>query len=358
MKKTFFTKWMIVFVSIFSLQISPVMAQQVVKLTFTSPYAPIFSWLKEMQDSFYSAVNKDLEASGNKYKIEWNIATAGTLAKIPATLDAMSNGIADVGHLHPVFEEVRLGPANVGYHTPFSGADHNIGTQFSHKLHLENPKVIAKWDALNLVYIDCVSLDEYGLFSTKPIKSLADLKGMKVGAAGPQLRWIEGTGSVPVTTSGAAVFNDMKSGVIDAAFMPIILAVNAKLHTVAPHLLKAKMGSVSTVYLTVNKPKWNTLPKEVQHAIRAGGANWQANYMKTIDKLSSEALATITKDGGTIIEMSADERQKWANSLPPLGIDWATEAEKNGHPGREILSSYMNTLRTAGIKPARDWDKK
>jgi hypothetical protein len=63
MKKTFFSKWMIIFVSIFSLQISPVMAQQVVKLTFTSPYAPIFSWLKEMQDSFYFAVNKDLEAS-------------------------------------------------------------------------------------------------------------------------------------------------------------------------------------------------------------------------------------------------------------------------------------------------------
>ena len=128
-------------------------AQQAVKLTFTSPYAPIFSWLKEMQDSFYPTVNKELEAQGGKYKIEWNIAMSGTLAKIPATLDAMSNGIADIGHLHPVFEEVRLGSANVGFYAPFSGADHRFATEFSHRLHLDNPMVKAKWDSQNLVYI-------------------------------------------------------------------------------------------------------------------------------------------------------------------------------------------------------------
>jgi len=333
-------------------------AQQAVKLTFTSPYAPIFSWLKEMQDSFYPTVNKELEAQGGKYKIEWNIAMSGTLAKIPATLDAMSNGIADIGHLHPVFEEVRLGSANVGFYAPFSGADHRFATEFSHRLHLDNPIVKAKWDSQNLVYINSVSLDEYAFFSTKPIKSLADIKGIKVGASGPQLRWIEGTGSAPVTTSGAAAYNDLKSGVIDAVILPIILAVNAKVHTVAPNVLRAQIGSVSTVYLTANKQKWITLPREVQAAIQAGGTAWQANYLKTIDSQFADALAIITKDGGNIHEMSAAERQKWAQSLQPLGLEWARAADKNGHPGQQILTAYMDALRKKNGQLPRDWDKR
>jgi TRAP-type C4-dicarboxylate transport system substrate-binding protein len=172
------------------------------------------------------------------------------------------------------------------------------------------------------------------------------------------LRWIEGTGSAPVTTSGAAAYNDLKSGVIDAVILPIILAVNAKVHTVAPNVLRAQIGSVSTVYLTANKQKWATLPKEVQTAIQAGGTVWQANYMKTVDTQFAEALALITKDGGNIHEMSATERQKWAQSLQPLGLEWARAADKNGHPGQQILTAYMDALRKKNGQLPRDWDKR
>ena len=36
---------------------------------------------------------------------------------------------------------------------------------------------------------------------------------------------------------------------------------------------------------------------------------------------------------------------------------WAADAESRGLPGKAFMKAYMEGLRAAGEKPARDWDK-
>jgi hypothetical protein len=36
---------------------------------------------------------------------------------------------------------------------------------------------------------------------------------------------------------------------------------------------------------------------------------------------------------------------------------WVEAMEKKGVPAKQIMIDYMAALRSAGAKPARDWDK-
>jgi hypothetical protein len=59
--------------------------------------------------------------------------------------------------------------------------------------------------------------------------------------------------------------------------------------------------------------------------------------------------------GGTIVVMSADERQAWADSMPNIAAEWAADLDATGAPGTDMLVAYMNKLGAAGFTPLRDW---
>ena len=60
---------------------------------------------------------------------------------------------------------------------------------------------------------------------------------------------------------------------------------------------------------------------------------------------------------GHTYELPRAEQEKWAKALPNIAEEWADRADKAGLPGHKVLSAYMDTLRAAGAKPVRDWDK-
>ncbi len=59
----------------------------------------------------------------------------------------------------------------------------------------------------------------------------------------------------------------------------------------------------------------------------------------------------------TISELPDGDRQKWVDALPDIAGEWAAAAEAKGLPGKAFMKAYMDGLRAAGEKPARDWDK-
>ena len=44
-------------------------------------------------------------------------------------------------------------------------------------------------------------------------------------------------------------------------------------------------------------------------------------------------------------------------SMRNVAQDWAKQVEASGSPGRQMLATYMDTMRKNGAKPARDWDR-
>ncbi len=337
---------------------TPALAQnKPIRLTFASGYPATFAWTDEQINGFLPDVNKRLEAAGSANRIQWNVAVGGTLATLPNMLDAMSTGLADVGHVVHLFEPVRLPLQNVVSAAPFGTTDPRLATKVLHEMQKTNAAMQKSWDTLGLVYLTSFSFDSYLLMSSFPIKSITDLKGRKVAAAAANLPWLDGTGAIPVSGTMGTAYNDIKSGVFDAAVNSGMLSIGGKLHEVAPHIVRTGFGAINAFDLVANKARWSKLPADVQKAIQEASDAFQTRMVERIVKETANAFAAMEKDGAKISDLSPEAQAAWAASLPNIADKWAAGLEAKGLPARQVLAEYMKRLQDGGAKPARDWTR-
>jgi hypothetical protein len=43
--------------------------------------------------------------------------------------------------------------------------------------------------------------------------------------------------------------------------------------------------------------------------------------------------------------------------MPNIAKEWADALEKDGQPGRKVLTTYMDEVRALGVPIARHWDR-
>jgi len=73
---------------------------------------------------------------------------------------------------------------------------------------------------------------------------------------------------------------------------------------------------------------------------------------------AAESRDAFVASGGTIVELSAEERAAWANAIPNIAAEWAAELDGRGEPGSEMLNAYLAKLAAAGYSGVRDWGAK
>ncbi len=332
-------------------------AQQTLRLTFASGYPPTFIFVQEMQRSFAEEMNRELARKGNRYRIEWNFALAGTLARIPGMLEAMETGQAEFGHVAHLFAPGKLPLQNVDAYTPFALPDHRNAGRVAQELIRDVPAVREQYTRLGLVQLSDFPIDDYVLVSKVPINSMADLRGRKVGGAGANLNWLQGTGAAGVATTGAQAYTDLKNGVFDALLAPLSFVLNAKYHEVAPHIVRLNVASLNAGQIVANRAAYDKLPPEVREAAVAAAATFRTRYNDALDKALADVEKTLTAAGAKFSTLPAAERARWAASLPDLAGNWARELDAKGLPGTAVVKAHMAAVRRAGLEPARAWDR-
>lgn len=332
-------------------------AAETIKLTAISGFPPVASWVKVFKEYFMAGVDSRLAAAG-KYKIEWNEGFAGTIAKPRGELEAMQAGLGDIGIVVTAFHVDKVPLYNISFVTPFVTTDLPLATKAYQKLSREFPAFHETWGRFNQVPIGASgTVDEYVIVSKAPVKSFADLKGKKIASAGPNLRWIEGSGAAPINSNVTAYYNDLKTGVINGAIVWGEAAGTFKIGEVAPYMLRAGLGAVISFEITVNKDVWGRLPEAVKNTLREVGSGYGDAMAKLVAISSVDGVAKFKATGGTVTDLPLDQRKEWATRLPDIAGQWVDEMQKKGLPGRAILSSYMEFMRTNNQPILRQWDK-
>ena len=235
-------------------------AQQVIKITAMDGYPERALWVKEFIEFYMPEVDKRLAKTG-KYKIEWQKAFGGQIVKPRGEFDGLKSGLGDMAIITTVFYEDKLPLNNVPYFTPFSSANPKIVAKIIDDLGNKFPAFHKQFTDYNQVVLTNFStIDDYGIFATKPIKGLADLKGMKLDAAGANALYIKPVGAVGVAGSLVFYYNDVKTGVADGAIIWMEAAITFKIGEVAPNYLKAGFGTGVNKAITVNLDFWKKLP--------------------------------------------------------------------------------------------------
>jgi C4-dicarboxylate-binding protein DctP len=336
---------------------APAQAQKTINLTAIDGYPPKAMWVDRFIKFFIPEIDRRLAKTGN-YKIKWNQAWGGQIAKKKNVLQGIQKGLGDIGVVTTVFHNSRVPLQMIAYATPFVTTDPRLVSRTVDKMVAKYPAFKNAWAKYNQVYLTNLAvLDTYQMFFNKPVKNIGGFKGLKLGVAGLNALYLKGTGAASVGGSYLTYYNKVKTGVL-SGFMLWPEAVTAfKMYEVVPHMLRADIGTVNSKAITMNADTWKKLPGEVKTIIKSAAIAYRDHVAQTALDRAKTAYAKYEKNGGKIITMSAAERLNWARTMPNVAKGWAASLEKKGIPGREILAGYMDIMRKAGQPILRQWDK-
>ncbi len=330
--------------------------KETITLRIGSGHSESNPWITALEDYFVKNVSERVSKETN-YEINWVKSYGGAVVSLGNELQGVQDGLVDIGCTILVFEASRLPLQDMVYSMPFSCSDPLIVADVIKQIYSEYPEFTETYEKdYNQKFIGIGVSDPYGFYSTKEVKSLEDVNGMKIGAAGINLSWIEGSGAVGVQTSLNDTYQNLQTNVCQATIQPTHSCVNLKVYEVAPYYLDANFNVVPFNAITVNLDTWNDLPAEIQTILAEVGEGYleyEANY---INEIHEQDLETLKEQGCTIISLSREEQKKWAASLPDIVNGLVKSLDNAGYKGAEIVSRYYEILESHGVERVRDWN--
>lgn len=336
----------------------PAAAQETVGVTFVSGYPPAATMVKAVLESFVPAVDAELAKSGN-YKIDWNLAHSGQVARPRGELEATEAGLADISIIQLPFHTDRLPLHELPFKTPFTTRELRLISDIFMDMEADIPEFKRLWDEVGQTNLYLTgTVDNYHVIASKPAKKISDLKGRKVGAAGPNLPWATAIGAAGVQTNLADAYNSLNTGIYEAMIVWAEAMGTFKLCEPAPYVLDPGFGAIIAQALTVNTDSFESLPDEVRNAFRNNAKGWHESNADLVENGAAKGFARCKAEFGTEVAiLSQAEREEWAAALPPLGKEWAARVNAQGLPGDAILKRYMDAMRANNQPLLRHWDR-
>jgi TRAP-type C4-dicarboxylate transport system substrate-binding protein len=180
----------------------------------------------------------------------------------------------------------------------------------------------------------------YHLFTNRPVRSLADIKGMKIRAGGGNHSKIIGAlGATQVSMPLASAYTAMQRGTLDAIHSSDAIAPIFKVHEVTKFRTTNGFNVLTIEYCTSGK-FLDRLPADLKQVY----ANWTRQYAQIeaqyfYDRLDSNHLAMMmNKHGIKKIDLAPAELERWKKALAPITRDWIAKIEKKGLPARQFIA--------------------
>lgn len=334
----------------------PVAAQETISAVVIDGYPDRALWVKEFTNFFIPEVDKRLAESGS-YKMNWQENYGGSIVKPKGVLEGVQLGLGDIGIVTTIFHSSKLPSQGISGSTPFVASDSRAVAKAVDEIAREYPAMQNEFAAQNQVYLATgVVLDTYQIFCTDPVASVGDLEGRKIAGAGLNLRYLEGIKDAAGVRGGLTDFyNMLQTGLVDCGMLWPEAAKTFKIAEVAPYMLKADLGAVNTKTITVNADYWANLPDEVKDVLKAVAIDYRDHIAGIAMDRAAASRDAYVEAGGTIVEVSNEERAAWANAMPNIAREWAATLNDNGEQGTEMLAAYLGKLQDAGFTGVRDW---
>lgn len=307
-------------------------------------------YVNVVDEFFVPEVKRRVEAETD-HTITFVEAYGGTIAGVAETLEAVQTGLLDIGAYCFCFEPAKLFLHNFPYYAPFGPQDSEQSMEITRRVYDRVPALTEIFEKdYGQMLLGLSGWDNYHLGTTKPWKTIADLKDVKIGGAGPNLPWLKYVGAVPVQSTLPEGYLALSTGVYDGWLMFPSAYYGFKFYEPAPVYTMIGFGPMAVIGLTMGTKSFNRLPKDVQKIILEVGREYEVQSGISNNKKQEIGLAKLKEAGAILQSISEETRTAWATSLANFPTEQAKEAEGRGLPGMEVMKAYLDEVNKAGVK--------
>jgi TRAP-type transport system periplasmic protein len=320
----------------------PGMAQESVTLkfhTFMSPQSNV--WLN-MHKAWMTKVEQE---SGGRIKFE--AYPAMQLGGTPVQLyDQARDGVVDVVWTLPGNTTGRFPRVEV-FELPFMMSN----AEATSKAYWEYVQTVAQ-DEFKDVQVIALQVHGPGAIHTtdKPIKSVADMRGVKVRGPSRQINKLLGAlGATPVGMPLPGIPDALSKGTIQGAVVPweVVPSVKVQELTKFHAEFDPAGGALYTItfVMAMNKAKYNSLPPDLKKVIDNNSGMATSGWLgKTQQAGDAAGRKSAVDRGNTIFTVGKEEAQQFRRASRQLEVEWVEDMNKRGFDGKKLLETARSLI--------------
>lgn len=306
-------------------------------------------YARMLRDYYVPEVRRRVAAE-TPHSLEVVEGYGGAIARVAEVLEAVEAGILDIGGYCVCFEPSKLFLHNFSYFTPFGPTDSEQAIRITREVYDANPWLSERFEeryGQKLIALN--GWDNYHLGTVDPWEHIEDLRGVKIGGAGPNLPWLEYVGAIPVQSTLPDGYMAMQTGVYSGWLMFPSAYFAYKFHEPAPYYTLVDFGAMGgAVVITLSHRTIGRLPPEIVRILIETARAYEKLAAEALNRQQRQGLERLEAAGIPVRSLPPTERAAWARSLVGFPNAMAQDANRRGMPGSKVMRDYIETARRNG----------
>ena len=176
-----------------------------------------------------------------------------------------------------------------------------------------------------------------GIYSSKPLNSVADMKGLKMRTYNPYTsRIAELAGAQPVTIQVAELAQAFATGAVNANITSGATGYDTKAWEVVKNYYDTQAWLPKNIVF-VNKAAFDALDRPTQQALLKAAADAEARGWKTSEEKNGWYLEQLAKNGMNVAQPSAQLKADFKKIGDTMTSEWMNNA---GADGKAVVDAY------------------
>jgi TRAP-type transport system periplasmic protein len=304
-------------------------AAEPIKLKFAN-YFPVIHKNTVFGQAFCDEIKK---RTGGQVEISYY--PGGTLLTAPKMAVGVSTGIADIGMAHCGYSRGRF-PVMEIMELPIGSPSAYISTHVANDFYDKfKPK---EWNAY---YPLMFSTSPPAILQTvsKPVRTLEELKGMKIRGTGRIGDLVKTLGATPMPIEMVDLYESLRRNVIDGNFGPMEQLKGFKIGEIIKYTTACwKIGTSYTFYVVMNRAKWDALPPDIKKIFQETANEFKDKWAVQWNEIEIEGVQFLKSQGGQIIPISDAEAARWVQASQPVIGEFRKDLIGKGFSEKEVDS--------------------
>lgn len=278
------------------------------------------------------------EASGGRIEIE--SYPGETLLKADDTYSGVVSGAADIGlsaffytrGRFPVLEAFEL--PGIVYESSYAAS----------RIAWEGIKELEPEEVQDTELMYVLATGPGDLFTTRPVRELEDLQGMKIRAAGLSADTLGLLGATPEAMPQPEAYEALSRGLVQGNLAPVEVLQGWRHAEVTDYLTRTPFLYNAVFFVTMNQEKWDALPEDLQQTFREVNERFHEEVAAGLwDAQNESALEwAVEETGQEVFTLSEEEMERWIETVQPIQEDFVERMNELGFSGDEILETVKH----------------
>ncbi len=294
-------------------------------------------YMAKIAKSWMAKIEKDTNG-----RVHFTPYWGGTLLTPPDAPEEIARGVVDVGNFSADYPKTGFDIVkNSG--TFWYGVSLQAQAKLIVDLHKKYPAMDAEYSKNKL--LGHQPMAPMHLLTKKPVRTLADFKGMKIKGTPAYIPLLNELGAEAIMMSMFDCYLALQKGTIDGILAPLDTLVPLKFIEIVKSITMLGLSYAPQPGPVMSLKTWDKLPPDVQKVFLNDAPFYSDETIRFTTEVNNEMLAAAKKANITIIELPPQDDKKLDELIYKESQKKAAELDAKKLPGSAILQEIR---RAAG----------